>query len=382
MIFSEELRLITGERNIREALSFIESNEPKVINKQVSLCEIAAPTFQENMRAQEFVSMFKEIGANGIEIDGVGNVIVERKGIVGGPPLVLAAHLDTVFPEGTDVKVRRRGNIFQAPGIGDNSRGLAVLLGIYEAMERFNIRTKSDVIFLGDVGEEGLGNLGGIQFFLEHFTGLQSFISFDGSGNETICFLGLSSNRYQVSYSGLGGHAFNNFGTPSAINVLGKGIAKIADLKLPKKNPIAIINIGLIKGGSAVNAIAEYAEMCVDIRSSCPEYLKSLSDKFLSSLERVLDQVNQKGQDKLSMDWELIGCRPGGKQRRNSTIVRNAVEVTRFLGLDPILQGYKSTSANLPMSLGIPSLTLGSGVTDTHIIQLKGHPDSRTWIHS
>lgn len=351
---------ITHRDNVRQALTFIEQNEPEVIRKQVALCEVPSPPFKENERARFFAGLFRQIGAREVEIDEAGNVVVKRTGKKGGPPVVLAAHLDTVFPEGTDVTVEKEGRVYRAPGIGDNSRGLAVLLGIFEALEKNRIATEHDIIFLGDVGEEGLGNLRGVRHFMERCRDPRAFISFDGSGNETICYLALSTYRYRVAYKGPGGHAYNNYGRPSANNAMGRAIAKAADLKLPEE-PKTILNIGVVKGGSAVNAIAEYAEMLVDIRSADPAVLESVKERFLTAVMEALDDENRHKAEQLEVETECLGYRPGGTQPEDSAIVKMAVEVTKSLGMEPVLEGFKSTTANLPLSLGIPSLTLGSG---------------------
>jgi tripeptide aminopeptidase len=354
------LQYLINEPVVRKALEFIKCNEVNVIESQIALCEVPAPPFKEGKRAHFLAELFKKLGAQEINIDKVGNVVVRRPGKTSESPVVLAAHIDTVFPEGTDVKVKKLNGIYKGPGIGDDARGLAVLLGVFEALEHNGVETRKDIIFLGDVGEEGLGNLRGVRYFVENNIRPGAFISFDGSGNETICYLALSTYRYKVEYKGPGGHAYNNFGRPSANNVLGRAIAKLADLELPTE-PKTILNIGVIEGGSAVNAIAESAQMLIDIRSAEPSILEDVKEKFLSILEEALKEENQREPGALNLNVECLGFRPGGVQSECSEIVRAAVETTEYLGMEPKLEGFKSTTANLPLSLGIPSLTLGSG---------------------
>jgi len=238
-----------GNPAIRAALDRIRADNAWTVDQQISICEIPAPPFKEERRAAEMKRRFEALGLRNVHIDSIGNVVAERPGTGGGPVVVIAAHLDTVFPEGTNVNVRREGTMMRGPGIGDDCRGLAVLLAVAKAMGTASVRTQGTVYFVANVGEEGPGNLRGVKhLFAKPPARIDYFISVDGTG------LGLTSkavgsNRYKVSYTGPGGHSFGAFGMPSPIHALGRAIAKISAIQVPR-SPKTTFNVGIIEGGT------------------------------------------------------------------------------------------------------------------------------------
>jgi tripeptide aminopeptidase len=350
--------------DVARALALIEQDNAWTLDQQASVCEIPAPPFHEAERGQELQRRLEALGYHDTTIDAVGTVIAVRKGTGGGPRLVLAAHLDTVFPEGTDVGVTRNGARLAGPGIGDDCRGLAVLLAVARAVERAGIRTRGDLILVADVGEEGPGNLRGVRnLFGEKPAGpIDAFISIDGTG------LGLTtaavgSNRYHVVFTGPGGHSYGAFGMPSPIHAMGRAIAAIADLQVPT-TPKTTFNVGVVDGGTSVNSIANRATMQVDLRSVSAASLARVDSAFKRAVRAAVaaEQARwPRSPAQLSVDFESMGERPAGEQPDTLWIVRAAQDAAVALGLEAPKGGASSTDANLPMSLGIPAVTIDGG---------------------
>jgi acetylornithine deacetylase/succinyl-diaminopimelate desuccinylase-like protein len=268
------------EAAVKSALDAIKASEPQTLEDQVRLCEVEAPPFKEAKRAQLYAQMFRDIGLANVRIDKEGNVLGERRGAQARPNLAFTAHLDTVFPEGTPVKVKREGAILRGPGIGDDCRGLAVLLAVARAIVKGNLSTPGTITFIGTVGEEGLGDLRGVKFlFREGMKGqIDRFVSIDGTGLG-ITHIAVGSLRYRVTFKGPGGHSYGAFGMVNPIQALGRAMARIADFEVPRE-PKATFNVGRIGGGTSVNAIPYEAWAEVDMRSADPSALKFLDAKF------------------------------------------------------------------------------------------------------
>jgi len=265
----------SAHAGVRAAMEQIKTVNPWILDKQTSICEIPAPPFQEAARAEAYRREFAAIGYPDTRIDSIGNVIAELKG-GDGPTVMIAGHLDTVFPEETDVSVTRSGSRLQGPGIGDDCRGLAVVLAVARTIKEQGITPAGRILFVGNVGEEGAGNLRGVRWLFEHeFLGqVDYFISVDGVGSD-ITAGGVGSNRYTVTVRGPGGHSYGAFGMPNPVHALGRAIAKIGDLQVPA-TPKTTFNVGIIRGGTSVNSIAMEAEMDVDIRSESATALADL----------------------------------------------------------------------------------------------------------
>jgi acetylornithine deacetylase/succinyl-diaminopimelate desuccinylase-like protein len=275
---------------------------------------------------------------------------------------VVSAHLDTVFPEGTDVTVTREGPLLRGPGIGDDCRGLAVIAGIVRALDAAGVRTAGTLTFVGTVGEEGLGDLRGVKHLLseELKDRVDAFLSIDGGGY-AMTRLAVGSLRYRVTFRGPGGHSYSAFGQANPIHALGRAIAAVAELRVPSE-PKTTFNVGRIGGGTSVNSIAAAAWLEVDMRSVDPPALAALDASFHRAVDRALADENARwrGRGRLTVEKSLVGNRPAGGVAEDSAIVRTAVAVTRALGLPASLE-EGSTDANLPMSLGVPALTIDGG---------------------
>jgi acetylornithine deacetylase/succinyl-diaminopimelate desuccinylase-like protein len=346
---------------IGAARQFVAQHEARVIEDQVELTEIPAPEFQEAARAAAVKRKFEALGLANVRIDRVGNVIGERPGSSPRPNVVLAAHLDTVFPEGTPVGVARDGTVLKAPGIGDDGRGLGVLLGVVRALNEARVRTPGTITVVADVGEEGLGDLRGMrELFGATLKGqVDTFVSIDGTGHG-ITNVGVGSHRYRVTFHGPGGHSFGAFGLVNPIHGLGRALAKIADFRVPS-DPKVTFNVGRIGGGTSVNSIAAEAWFEIDMRSSDPVALASIDASFQRAVdEAVREETERWNRGRLTVTKDLVGARPAGQTAPAAPIVRTAIEVNRALGL-PADLGEGSTDANLPMSLGIPAITVGGG---------------------
>jgi len=347
---------------VSKALAAAAALEPWVLEQQVALCEIPAPPFAEARRAEAYRQRFVALGLRDVRIDAVGNVIGVRPGRRARPNIVLSAHLDTVFPEDTDVRVRRDGDTLVGPGIGDDCRGLAVLLGIVRALGDAGVETDATLTFVGTVGEEGLGDLRGVKhLFGKELAGrVDQFVSIDGGGLHIITS-GVGSLRYRVTFSGPGGHSYGAFGMPNPIHAMGRAIAAIGDVTVPT-SPKTTFNVGRVGGGTSVNAIAFESWMEVDLRSERADALATLDATVRRAIDTAVAAENGRWSHKARVEvrLELVGNRPAGRTADTLPIVQAAVAATKGLGL-PVTLGASSTDANTPMSLGIPAITIGGG---------------------
>jgi acetylornithine deacetylase/succinyl-diaminopimelate desuccinylase-like protein len=347
---------------IRTALEAARQGEPRVLDDQAELSEIPAPLMKEARRGDAVRARFAALGLANVRTDAAGNVLGERRGRSLHPHLVLAAHLDTVFPEGTNVKTSREGSILRGPGIADDARGLAVLLGVARALDAGKLQTDGTITFVANVGEEGLGDLRGMkQLFNQTLKGsIDYFVSIDGSGLD-VTNVGVGSHRYRVTFKGPGGHSYGDFGLANPIHALGRLIAHVADFQVPA-DPRTTFNVGRVDGGTSINSIPYSASMEMDMRSVDPRALDRVDADFRKAVDRALAEENARWNDngRLSVSVDLVGDRPAGRTSEDSLIVREAVGVTRALGGVPTL-GAGSTDANYPMSLRIPAITIGGG---------------------
>ncbi|NHM31453.1 M20/M25/M40 family metallo-hydrolase [Neobacillus terrae] len=353
--------VLINNPNVKAGLDFLEEDNDYTTQEQIALTEIPAPTFQEQERGLEYQKRLIEYGLKNVEIDSQGNVFGVRPGTGNGPKLVVAGHLDTVFPMKTDVKAKLRDDRIYAPGIADDGRGLSSVLTLLRAIEKANIKTTGDIIFGATVGEEGLGDLNGVKALFENRKDIDGFISIEPGSPERITYLATGSRRYHVTYTGTGGHSFGDFGKPSAIHALGRAIAKISDIQTPKE-PKTTFNVGTINGGTSVNTISAKAEMLIDMRSVSPDALKALEDKVIDILKMAADDENKRWEtNDIQVDIKLVGDRPAGSQPGDSVIVQAALASAEALGFEPILDEPSSTDSNVPISLGVPAVTLGGG---------------------
>jgi acetylornithine deacetylase/succinyl-diaminopimelate desuccinylase-like protein len=357
---------IVGSAEFKQATTFIDGDYDRFVRELIALNEIPAPPFKEAARAKAFLARLKESGLSDVELDAEGNAMGVRKGTGDGPMLAVVAHLDTVFPEGTSVKVKRDGTRLHAPGIADNTRGAALLLALVRAMNAARFRTTGDILFVGNVGEEGEGDLRGVKFLLhkgKYKDRIEKFVAIDGGEQGTITRGGVGSLRYRVSFRGPGGHSYGAFGLVNPAFAMGGAIAKFSRLQVPAE-PRTTFNVGVVSGGTSVNSIPAEVQMVVDMRSvSCAE-LKKLNGAFLALVREAVDEENaarSTREGKISADPKLIGDRPCGETALDSPIVRTATAAVKAFGLAPSY-GISSTDSNVPMNMGIPAITIGRGV--------------------
>lgn len=347
--------------SVRAAVEAARADEARTLAEQVEICEVEAPPFKESKRAELYARKFRELGLQNVRIDRVGNVLGERPGTAPRPHFVLAAHLDTVFPEGTVVKTTQEGSVIRGPGIGDDCRGLAVVLAVVRALDQGKVRTPGTITFVGNVGEEGLGDLRGVKFlFDEGLKGrIDRFVSIDGTGLG-ITHISVGSLRYRVTFKGPGGHSYGAFGMVNPIQALGRAMAVIADFQVPGE-PKTTFNVGRIGGGTSVNSIPFEAWMEVDMRSADAASLQSLDAKFHRAVDDAVAAENARWNSRaLTVDKTLVGNRPAGRADATAPIVQAAVSVTRALGFQVTLD-EGSTDANYPQSLRIAGITIDGG---------------------
>jgi tripeptide aminopeptidase len=357
-------RLLEDQR-IQAAFRHIEETDDATMADLLRITQIPAPPFMEEERGREFLSMLVELGVDSAWVDEEGNVIALRRGTRGGGTVAVSAHLDTVFPEGTDVTVRERGDTLFAPGIADDSRGLAAVLAILRAMNASDIRTEADVLFIGTVGEEGLGDLRGVKhLFRPDGPSIDAFISIDGTGSDGITHQALGSHRYRVTFEGPGGHSWGAFGLAHPAHALGRAIRHLDELgsDFTSDGPRTSYSVGRVGGGTSVNSIPYSAWMEVDMRSEDQESLQRIDSLFQRAVRRGLEEANgvRRSGESLTVDVDMIGNRPSGEIAVGDPFVQRAKAATRLLGEEPQLR-RSSTDANVPISMGIPALTLGGG---------------------
>lgn len=351
--------------DVMRASEYFRENSASIDTEHIAICSVPASPFAETERAEYLRQRFIELELSDVLVDEEGNCVGLRKGSVEGQVVVVSAHLDTVFPAGTNFSVKEVGNRLLAPGIADDGAGLAALLAIARALNVAGIKTEKSILFVGTVGEEGEGNLRGVRHILtksEWANRVSSFISFDGSGLQRITNRALGSRRYNVTLTGPGGHSWGDFGAPNPVHVLGRVIARISSYPAPLQ-PRTTFNVAKVEGGVSINSIPDKASMEIDLRSADQGELRRLDAYFRRAVSEAVDQENEKRRStdpELKMKLRLIGERPTGETPPDSTIVELCLEATRAVGGQPRLD-QASTDSNLPISLGIPAVTLGAG---------------------
>ena len=350
---------------VQAALSDIKRDEKVTLADQIAITEVEAPPFHEKNRGLNMIERFKALGLEDVTMDPEGNVIAVRRGAGNGPGLVLAAHQDTVFPAGTDVKVREENGILHAPGISDDARGLAVILQVLRTLEEEKIETVGDIYFVCTVGEEGNGDLRGSKY-LFHKSGLpiDGFISIDGVDIHRVLSAATGSKRYRVHFDGPGGHSWKNYGYPSAIHAMGRAIAKIADVE-PCADPKTTFTCGTIAGGTTVNSIAAHCEMELDMRSAGARELDEIEAQILPLIEAACKEENARwnaeGENIVKLRLEPIGHRPGGQQDDSTSVLQASRAAMAALDIELKKYDVASTDHNIAINCGVPATTLGGG---------------------
>ncbi|MDR0466647.1 MAG: M20/M25/M40 family metallo-hydrolase [Deltaproteobacteria bacterium] len=356
---------LTKQPAVTKALANIKADDDWALAEMKTINAIPAPPFKEQARAAHLLTRFKELGLKDAYIDKEGNVLGVYKGAnPNGPLLVVSAHIDTVFPEGTDVVVKERDGKLHAPGIGDNTRGIVTLLAVIKAVHENKIKTAGSVMFAANVGEEGEGDLRGVKAIFRDHANIAGFISIDSGDLENdVINQATGSHRYEAIFTGPGGHSFAAFGkVPSAIHAMGRAIAKIADLQTPA-DPKTTFTVGVVTGGASINSIAGEARMKLDMRSNGKEELLAVEKEAMAAIHAAVDEENRRWntQAKIAVELKPLGVRPAGLVPADSLIVQAAAASLNALGMSLKALSAASTDSNVGISLGIPSLTIGKG---------------------
>lgn len=364
-IYSKSIKKISRNAKVKKAFNYIIDIEEKTIKNHIELTEIEAPPFKEERRAKEFAERLKLAGIENVWIDSIGNVIGFLKGSVGNKNIAIDAHIDTVFPEGTDVKVRVKNDTLFAPGIGDDTRGLAMILTLAETIKKNNIEPINNIIFIGTVGEEGLGDLRGVRYLFKNKTPkIDSWIAIDGGSIGRVNNQALGSYRYEVIFDGPGGHSWGAFGLVNPHHALGSGIKNFinkADV-YTSSGPKTSYNVGVINGGTSVNSIPFKSSMLIDVRSIEPNRLDDMEEILYNSMQEALKEQNEmkrSGPD-LTLTINKIGNRPSGIVEESVPLIQKTIAATQYMGVEPRLT-IGSTDSNIPISLGVPAVTIGRG---------------------
>jgi tripeptide aminopeptidase len=365
--YTDQIASLAIKPSVKKAFQTIVDLQPQTLADHILLTEIPAPPYKEMERATQYAKMLKAAGADSVWIDNVGNVIAKRNGKTGKKVVVLEGHLDTVFPEGTDVKIKHRGDTLYAPGVADDTRALAVVLTVLKSMETNAIETDADVLFIGAVGEEGQGDLRGVKnlFSAQGPGKIDTYIAVDGTGMNSIVHRGLGSHRYRITFKGLGGHSSGAFGLANPHNALARAIhywVLDADKFVRQPGVRVTYNIGVIGGGTSVNSIPFESWMEVDMRSESPARVTGIDQLLQAAVQKALKEENQMkmiGPD-LTVDVKMVGDRPSGVEDPTIPFVQRAIAATAYFNTKPTLN-VSSTNANIPISKGIPAITIGSG---------------------
>lgn len=356
---------IVASPAFKTATATLDREYDRTVADIVTLTEIPAPPFKEAARAAAYRAMFEAHGLTEVEIDPEGNVMGLRKGTKSGPVVVVSAHLDTVFPEGTNVKVRRDGTKLYAPGIADDSHNLAVLLAWIRALDAAKIKTQSDILFVGTVGEEGAGDLRGVRYFFnkgKYKDRTKAFFSVDGLDPANVTHVGVGSKRYRVTFSGPGGHSYGSYGIVNPMAAMGKAITDLYEVQVPT-NPKVTFSASVTGGGTSVNAIPNKVFTEFDMRSANAGELAKLDTRFKEIMTAAVAHENKARSTRVgevSVDIAPIGDRPAGQTPKDSALVATMSAAIAAFGYSPTFEA-SSTDANAPMALGVPAITIGGG---------------------
>lgn len=362
--YKAEVESLLANAAVRQAMQHIVDIEPRSRRDLIELTEISAPPFEEQARAARFAELLREAGLTDVRIDEVGNAIGRRPGTDGGV-VAYAAHLDTVFPADTDVTVRFDDDKMYAPGIGDNTRGLVTVLGVLRALQASDIATEADILFIGNVGEEGLGDLRGVKhLFRDGAEKIDTLIAVDGGQSDRIVYGGVGSHRYRVTFAGPGGHSWGAFGLANPHHALGRAI-QIFDENAPAVTGVGektSYNVGRIGGGTSINSIPFESWMEIDMRSGSQDKLDDIDAVLHAAVERALQEENTGRLDgpPLTVEVKRVGTRPAAMGDVAWPLVQRAMAATEAFGIEPSLR-ISSTDANLPISKGIPAVTMSRG---------------------
>lgn len=363
----EEMARIAAQASVKQALAYLEKTEAVTTADTLAINAIPAPTFAEGPRARNMVERMKAAGLQDVQLDGAGNVLGSYRGAGQGPLVVLAAHLDTVYPAATDLKVREQDGRYYSPGIADNARSLAALLAVARALREAQLHTVGDVLFVANVGEEGLGDLKGVKHLFSQRKDIRAFVGLEpalGTEGDPVTYIGTGSRRFKATVRGPGGHSYEGFGLPSAVHAAGRAIARIDEIRVPLQ-PKVTFNVGVVQGGQSVNSISADSSMLIDIRSADAAVLAKVEQQIKDAIAQGVADTNQRwngsGANAISAELTLIGDRPAGQMGKDALIVKTALAAATVQGRPALLDSAHSTDANLPMSLGVPAITMSAG---------------------
>lgn len=349
-----QIELFAQRPPVQAALRSFYTRQQEIVELIIAIQQIPAPTFAEAERAAYMEQRFAGLGLADVAQDGLHNVYGRFPGhSPTATPLVISAHLDTVFPANTDLTVQRKDSLIYGPGIGDNSAGLAGLLTLAQTLRDFALRPAADIWFVANVGEEGMGDLRGMRAVVERFGPGALYIVLEGGLYGQICHQAIGVRRFRLDVSGPGGHSWGSFGATSAIHVLGRIIAAIADLQAPQ-TPRTTYNVGLIEGGTSINSIAQKASLWLDLRSEDAGALRQLE----ANVNKVVQEVVAKFPE-TAVAMQLVGDRPAGKISRQTPLVSWAEAALQYVYQETITYMTGSTDTNIPLSQGIPSVCIG-----------------------
>ena len=378
--YTKDIEKLSRNTKVKKAFEYIVDIEEKTNRNLIELTEIEAPPFKEMKRAEEFAERLRLAGLENVWIDSIGNVLGFLKGSIGDKNIALDAHIDTVFPEGTDVKVRVKNDTLFAPGIADDTRGLAMILTIAESIKKQNIEPINNIIFIGTVGEEGLGDLRGVRYlFKNNNPKIDTWIAIDGGSIGRVNNQALGSYRYEVVFEGPGGHSWGAFGLVNPHHALGSGsrdFVQKADI-YTSTGPKTSYNVGIISGGTSINSIPFKSSMQIDIRSIEPNRLDDMEEILFNSMQKATNEQNEikrSGPD-LRLAINKIGNRPSGKVDESVPLIQRTIAATQHMGVEPRLT-IGSTNSNIPISLGVPAVTIGRGGDGG-----KAHSLDEWWIN-
>lgn len=363
--YIKAIQKLAKNKKIQKAFEHIQAMDPITMERHIELTEIEAPPFKEEKRGLVYADYFRTVGLDSVWIDEVGNVLGVLKGFEGKRTVALDAHLDTVFPEGTDVKVRIKNDTLFAPGIGDDTRALSMLLTIIESMKVTGVQPKDNILFVGTVGEEGLGDLRGVKhLFRENGPQIDSWIAIDGGEIGRVNNKGLGSYRYRVTFKGPGGHSWGAFGLANPHHALGEAISNFVEAAdaFTAEGPKTSYNVGVISGGTSINSIPFESIMEIDIRSIEPSRLDAMEALLQQAVNVALVHQNglkRRGPD-LTVLIDKIGNRPSGELSDTLPLIQRTLAATTYFGTQPYLT-RGSTDSNIPISKGIPAVTIGRG---------------------
>ena len=361
------IREIMASDTYRKAVTTLAAEHDRTVEDIITLTQIAAPSFNEDHRARAFLTMAEAHGLKNLEIDAEGNVTGMRPGVGNGPLICVAAHLDTVFPAGTDLTVRREGTKLFAPGVGDDTRSLAVLLAWLRAMDAAGVRTRADILFVADVGEEGPGDLRGMRYLFQqgpYKDRISAFITVDSPDMQHIATGGVGSKRYRVTFKGPGGHSYGAFGLVNPMFAMADAITRLGRVSVPA-TPKTTFSASVTGGGTSINSIPNNVWTDFDLRSEAPAELARLEATFLDIIAKSVAAENAARSTRsgpIAADIQKIGDRPAGRTDSAHELVQLAQAAISAHGFHPSFE-TSSTDANIPMSLGIPAIKIGSGGT-------------------